>query len=161
MQPATETKTFGSPMGSPISPGIADITMEVFEEELLSSCPDNLRPKAWFRYVDDTFTLLQDECIDNFTDLLNSKDENIQFTSEIEKDEQLAFLDACAHRLEDGSIKTTVYRKPTHTTSIFTGSPTTTLPTSALSFAHSTTELKLLSLTQQTKRKNMNTSKKL
>ena len=102
-------------MGSPISPGVADLAMEVFEEDMLTACPDHLRPDVWFRYVDDTFTKLLELVIEDFSSFLNSRDENIQFTKEIEKDGQLAYLDACAHRCEDRSLKTSVYRKATHT----------------------------------------------
>ena len=51
---------FGAPMGSPISPGIADLSMEVFEEEMLAACPDHLAPDIWLHYVDDTFTSLHE-----------------------------------------------------------------------------------------------------
>ena len=106
---------FGAPMGSPISPGVADLAMEIFEEEMLSSCPDTLRPKVWYRYVDDTFTVLHEDDLEEFSAFLNARDPNIQFTSETETDGKLPFLDACVHLLEDGTLKTTVYRKPTHT----------------------------------------------
>ena len=45
----------GAAMGSPLSPIIANIYMEHFEEKTLSSAP--LKPKVWRRYVDDTFVL--------------------------------------------------------------------------------------------------------
>ena len=48
---------FGAPMGSPISPGVADLCMEVFEEEMLANCPEHMVPKIWIRYVDDTYTI--------------------------------------------------------------------------------------------------------
>ena len=54
---------FGAPMGSPISPGVADLSMEVFEEEALSTCPNHLTPTVWYRYVDDTFTVLDEYAI--------------------------------------------------------------------------------------------------
>ena len=124
---------FGAPMGSPISPAVADLCMEVFEEEMLAACPPHLQPKIWVRYVDDTFSVLHMYAIEDFTTYLNSINEHIQFTREIEEEPhssndatdspvstsdsiaQLPFLDVEAHKLEDGSLKTKVYRKPTHT----------------------------------------------
>ena len=102
-------------MGSPISPGIADLSMEVFEEEMLARCPDHLAPDVWLRFVDDTFTVLHEYSIEPFSSFLNSMNPHIQFTKELEEDEKLAFLDTCIHLLDDGTLKTTVYRKPTHT----------------------------------------------
>ena len=39
---------FGAPMGAPISPGVADLTMEDFEEEALNNCPPDLTPRLLF-----------------------------------------------------------------------------------------------------------------
>ena len=72
-------------------------------------------PSVWFRYVDDTFTVLPQNRIDEFTNYLNSQNRSIQFTIEGEENRKLAFLDTCIERREDGSLKVTVYRKPTHT----------------------------------------------
>ncbi|KAK4871974.1 hypothetical protein RN001_016098 [Aquatica leii] len=43
----------GAAMGSPLSPVVANIFMESFETVPLES--SILKPKVWFRYVDDTF----------------------------------------------------------------------------------------------------------
>ena len=102
-------------MGSPISPGVADLGMESFEEEMLAACPDHMSPAVWLRYVDDTFAILHEYVIEDFTTYLNSRNQIIQFTGELEKEWKLAFLDSCVHLLDDGSLKTTVYRKSTHT----------------------------------------------
>jgi hypothetical protein len=39
-------------MGSPLSPVIANFYMEDYEKAALESAP--LKPRCWFRYVDDT-----------------------------------------------------------------------------------------------------------
>ena len=46
---------------------------------------------------------------------LNSLKASIQFTIENEQDNSIAFLDTMIHREPDGSLTSTVYRKPTHT----------------------------------------------
>ena len=69
----------------------------------------------WKRYVDDIFTVV---CIDRVQHLLghlNSIECSIQFTVEVESDGELPFLDVNIYRGSDGSLNTSVYRKPTHT----------------------------------------------
>ena len=72
-------------------------------------------PDIWLRYVDDTFTVLQESEVEHFTHHLNSMDENIKFTVEPEQDNTLAFLDTCVCLNDDGSTKVKIYRKATHT----------------------------------------------
>ena len=73
-----------------------------------------MTPLVWYRYVDDTFTVLLQNQIEEFTDFLNSQNQSIQFTIG-EEECKLAFLDTHVERKEDGSLKVCVYRKPTHT----------------------------------------------
>ena len=101
-------QVFGAPMGAPISPGVADLTMEDFEEDTLNAAPIHLRPKVWYRYMDDTFTILHQAMIDTFTKFLNSRNPHIQFTIEPEIDNKLPFLDTCINLQDDGSLTTTV-----------------------------------------------------
>jgi hypothetical protein len=50
------------------------------------------------------------------TEHINIIDPDIKFTIERhEKDSKLPFLDLCTHILDDGSMKITIYMKPTHT----------------------------------------------
>lgn len=102
-------------MGSPLSPVVANFYMEKFEEVALSSAP--LKPKCWFRYVDDTFVVWShgEEELLAFLQHLNSVHDRIQFTMERESGGKLAFLDVLVLRRAGGGLGHTVYRKPTHT----------------------------------------------
>ena len=52
---------------------------------------------------------------DPFFKFINSVDPNIKFTQEECCDNKLAFLDCLVHHESNGSLSSTVYRKPTHT----------------------------------------------
>ena len=104
----------GAAMGSPLSPAIANIFMESLEERALKTITQ--RPSMWIRYVDDTFVIWPhgDDELERFHQHLNQQNQSIKFTIEEEKDNQLPFLDVLVRR--DGNhLRTTVYRKPTHT----------------------------------------------
>ena len=93
--------------------------MEAYEQKALATAPHP--PRLWKRYVDDTFTIVKREHSQEFTDHLNSIDDNIKWTTKIEGEfaedsgRSLPFLDVLITSLQDGSFKTTVFRKPTHT----------------------------------------------
>ena len=100
-------------MGSPVSPIVADLFMEDFEDKALSSF--HSPPRFWGRYVDDTMIVLKTCDIDNFTTHLNSVHPAIKFTVEREDNQCIAMLDALIRRDLDGSLSFSVYRKATHT----------------------------------------------
>ena len=68
----------------------------------------------WLRYVDDTFTAVLKDGIDDFQEHLNRQNADIQFTKEIEENGKIPFLDYLVTR-ENNRLRTTIYRKPTHT----------------------------------------------
>ena len=103
----------GAAMGSPVSAVIANLYMESFEEQAITT--SSYEPRIWKRYVDDTFTILDRENVDDFLQHLNNQQPSIRFTMETEKDNKLAFLDTAVLREPDGRLTTSVYRKPTHT----------------------------------------------
>ena len=83
-------------------------------KELLWGLPST--PKIWKRFVDDTFTIIQQAHKDAFLDHINSIDSNIHFTYEDPKEDgSIPFLDMLITPDEEGRLNTTVYRKPTHT----------------------------------------------
>ena len=103
---------FGVAMGSPLSPVLANIFMEMFETELLTSLTG--RPLLWVRYVDDIFAVCPNDSDSNlFLSQLNNLVDSIKFTVEKEQESSLPFLDTTVHR-RNGSFRFAVYRKPTH-----------------------------------------------
>ena len=105
---------YGTAMGSPVSVVVANLVMEDVEERALSSCV--VPPCFWKRYVDDVCVAMPRNLISSFLDHLNGVESTIQFTVEVEaEDGTLPFLDICLSHQSDGTVETSVYRKPTHT----------------------------------------------
>ena len=104
----------GAAIGSPVSPIVANLYKEQFENQAINTAPEP--PFFWRSFVDDTFTILQSSHKTSFLEHLNSIDECIQFTSEEAGDGgSILFLDVLIIPDEEGNLKNTVYRKPTHT----------------------------------------------
>ena len=83
-------------MGSPVSPVIANIYMESFEDRALTSAVNP--PRWWKRYVDDTFVIMKKAHKDEFLLHINSIDQSIQFTTEeAREDGSMPFLDMFGH----------------------------------------------------------------
>ena len=117
-------------MGSPVSAIVCNLYMEWFEQKALAGAKDP--PRWWKRYVDDTHTVLKKALAQEFTEYLNTVDEDIKWTTEGEtvkdvvppgdetdqetrSERTLAFLDTVTVVREDGEIRTRVFRKETHT----------------------------------------------
>ena len=106
-------QTYGMAMGSLVSVTVAHLVMEDIEERALATT--ETPPRFWKRYVDDTCTALPSHKVNDFLHHLNKVEPSIQFTVEVKADGRLSFLDVLLEHEADGSIATTVYRKPTHT----------------------------------------------
>ena len=105
----------GVAMGSPLGPLFANIFMSFHEKTWLDSCPSSFKPLLYRRYVDDCFLLFRSlDHVPLFLDYLNCQHPNISFTSEIEHEGKLPFLDIDISR-SSGKFTTSVYRKPTFT----------------------------------------------
>ena len=103
----------GAAMGSPVSPVVANIYMEMFEQQALSTAPH--APRMWKRYVDDTFCIMEAEHVEQFLNYINNLRTTIKFTMEQEKEGSLPFLDTLLTREKGGKVTISIYRKPTHT----------------------------------------------
>ena len=102
----------GLPIGSAISPFLAELFMKNFEEHI---CTQHWFPKTWFRYVDDIFAVVKQDDVQNVFDFLNNtKYSSIKFSMEKEQDGCIPFLDLKIKRFE-GSFHFSIYRKPTDT----------------------------------------------
>ena len=103
----------GTTMGSPVSAVIANLYMESFEEQAINT--SSYEPRIWKRYVDDIFTILDRQNIDDFLQHLNNQQPSIHFTMETEKDNKLAFQVTAVLREPDSHLTTSIYKKRTHT----------------------------------------------
>uniref|UniRef100_A0A8D8PLV0 Reverse transcriptase domain-containing protein n=1 Tax=Cacopsylla melanoneura TaxID=428564 RepID=A0A8D8PLV0_9HEMI len=107
----------GLPIGSPISPLMADIFMDHIEEKIFSSgSPWSSRILHWFRYVDDIFVVVVGSWrqIGKLLGHLNRVHPNIIFTLEKEINGKLNFLDLGV-RKEQKRLLYNIYRKETFT----------------------------------------------
>ena len=92
-------------MGSPVSPIIAKIYMEYFEQKALSTAPT---PRLWQWYMDDTFVIKKDANKQNFLQYINSVDMAIQFTVENNKEDgDIPFLDTTIKPENDDKLSYT------------------------------------------------------
>ena len=86
--------------------------MQNIEEQALATYTRTI-PLS-LRYVDDTFTAVHKDGIDNFHEHLNRQNADIQFTKEIEENGKIPFL-YCLVSRDNNSLRTTIYNKHTHT----------------------------------------------
>ena len=105
----------GVAMGSPLSPIVANIYMENFENKAIETF--SLKPREWKIFVDDTNLIWTHgrENLNKFLTHLNNQSEHIKFTMEVQENNRLPFLDVLITKNKDGSLAHQVYRKKTHT----------------------------------------------
>ena len=92
----TYKQIHGCAMGSPVSPVVANICMEVIENTAFETTPT--KPKTWKRFIDDSFSIIKKTAINSFLSLVNDIDPNISFTIELERDNKISFLDTLITR---------------------------------------------------------------
>ena len=97
---------FGLPMGSPLSPVVANIVLERIENSAINQLTNENRTPTFFkRYVHDCLASIQSEHVDRMLEVFNSFHPRIQFTIEMEENSRLKFLDTIV-RKENGRFTT-------------------------------------------------------
>ncbi|XP_067205235.1 uncharacterized protein [Linepithema humile] len=102
-------QTFGSPMGSPLSPILADIVMTDLELRAMENLEFSL--PIYVRYVDDILTMVPRRHIEDVLRSFNSVHDRLRFTAEIGGD-NINFLDITLYR-GNNQFMFNWYRKPT------------------------------------------------
>jgi len=82
---------FGTPMGSPLSPIIADLVLQDLEMNAIRKLPLHL--PLYYRYVDDILLAAPIDRLDSILEVFNSYHERLQFTLEIGVNHRINFLD--------------------------------------------------------------------
>ncbi|XP_071649570.1 uncharacterized protein [Temnothorax longispinosus] len=102
-------QNFGSPMGSPLSPDLADLVLQDIETRAMRMF--NFHIPFFFRYVDDIAMAIPNDTVDFTLQTFNSFHPRLQFTIEI-GDNKLNFLDTTIIN-NNGLIEFDWYHKPT------------------------------------------------
>ena len=100
-------------MGSLLGPVIANIFMVELERSIIPQLEGTVA--LWYRYVDDTFTIIRKDCVEAVLESLNGFHRNIEFTFEKEANGSISFLDVSVIRKLDGAFDTDIHRKSTDT----------------------------------------------
>jgi len=103
---------FGTPMGSPLSPIIADLVLRDLETKAIDKLPFEL--PLYRRYVDDILLAAHFDQLGTILDTFNSFHDRLQFTLEISINNRINFLDVTII-LDDQKIAFDRYEKPTNT----------------------------------------------
>jgi len=103
-------QTFGTPMGSPLSPIIANLVMQDLEEKALEKINCNI--PFYYRYVDDIVLAAPSDHVTKIVETFNGFHNRLQFTVEREKDKSLSFLDLLIQKV-DGKIVLDWFHKET------------------------------------------------
>ena len=101
---------FGSPMGSPLSPILADMVMDDLETDCLERL--SFKTSLFYRYVDDILAIIPARGVDEILSSFNNYHPRLKFTHEIENDNAINFLNTTVIR-HNGSLLTDWFMKPT------------------------------------------------
>ncbi|XP_065354742.1 uncharacterized protein LOC135949190 [Calliphora vicina] len=105
-------RTYGMPMGNPLSPTVADIILDCLLDQTLAELQEkNIKIKLITGYVDDLFAIIEYEDEDMILKTSNSYHNKLKFTLERETDNSIPYLDMRIHR-NNQRIITDWYMKP-------------------------------------------------
>jgi hypothetical protein len=106
----------GLPMGAPSSGLISELFLQHIEHLHLTHLKTKLKITEYFRYVDDILLIYDSNHTNIQTKLndFNTIHHNLEFTAEIETDNNINFLDINIHR-NPSNWNISIYRKPTFT----------------------------------------------
>ena len=102
-------------MGSPVSAVIANLYMESFKQQAITSLSYTTPESGNRHHVDDTFTIMDHGNVENFLQHLNNQQPSIRFTMHTENDYNLVYFDTTVSKTQNARLANGVYRNPTHT----------------------------------------------
>lgn len=102
----------GLTIGGCASPILADMVLSDIIDEAIKEL--DYDPIMLKKYVDDILIICPREEFENTITIFNSINKNIQFTSELEDNGQIVYLDMKLIRNSNGTISTDFYQKPTN-----------------------------------------------
>ena len=103
----------GLPMGSSLSPVVADLVLDRLFQNLKQFFGMDI--KFIIKYVDDTFAIIKKEKLNDILEFLNSYDANIKFTYELEKNQSINFLDLTIQKDHNGKVTLKHFKKSIQT----------------------------------------------
>ena len=101
---------FGTAMGNPLSPVLADMVLEGLLNTIVAQL--DFKPPVLRKYVDDLILAIPLNKLKYVHDMLNSYDKHIQFTYELEENRRLPYLDMMLVRKENQTVRTEWFSKP-------------------------------------------------
>ncbi|KAL8565389.1 hypothetical protein ACOMHN_029084 [Nucella lapillus] len=106
---------FGTAMGTPMAPTIANIFMGWHEEKMLETCPWTIDPAIWKRYIDDIITiwLYGEDELNKFMTWMNNQHPSIKFTYSYGRT-NVPYLDVSLSIDPDGHLTSDLHVKPTN-----------------------------------------------
>jgi len=85
-------QTYGTPMGSPLSPIVADLILQRLKSSIINDLTS--KPIFYYRYVDDIVLSVPYSHLNSLLDKFNSFHHRLKFTMEMEREgDRLNFLD--------------------------------------------------------------------